>query len=127
MKVSRFGQQASGLFPETRSPLPLGGSSFREPLQQGYGLSWRPSAFRDGHLQLLISYGGDHVAVFVVAEHLYARPVQPVEGLGGGMAVGVVHAALDHGHPWRKAAEKERGRRGIRSMVGDLQNGQRPR
>jgi hypothetical protein len=70
----------------------------------------RYSAFRCGHLQFLVFYGGDHIPVLVVAEDLRAHPLQPVEGLGGGMTVGVVRAALDDSHFGRKAAEEERGR-----------------
>jgi hypothetical protein len=70
----------------------------------------RPSAFRNRHLQFLVSYGGDHIPVLVVAEDLRAGSLEPIEGLGRGMPVGVVPTALDDGHPWRKAAEKEWGR-----------------
>ena len=76
---------------------------------EGMSLTWHFSAFRDGHLQFLVLYGGYDVAVFVVAEHFCACSLEPVEGLRGGMAVGVVHAALNDGHPGRKAAEEERG------------------
>jgi hypothetical protein len=82
-----------------------------------------PSTFRDGHLQLLVFYGGDHIPVLVVAEDLRADPLEPIEGLGRGMPVGVVHTTLDDGHPGRKAAEKERGRRGVGAVVCYLQDG----
>src|ERR671921_2527410 len=75
-----------------------------------HGFSADSSAFRDGHLQFLVLYAGYDVAVFVVAEHLCARPLEPVEGLRGGMAIRVVHAALNDGNPGWKAAEEERGR-----------------
>jgi hypothetical protein len=80
------------------------------------------SAFGDGHLKFLVFYRDDHIPVLVVAEDPGARPLQPVEGLGGGMAVGVVHPALYYGHFGRKAAEEERGRGRVGAVVGDLQN-----
>ena len=82
----------------------------------------RSSTFRCGHLQLLVFYGDDHIPVLVVAEDLRAYPLQPFEGLWRGMPVGVVSTALDDGHPGRKAAEKERGRRRIGAVVGYLQD-----
>ena len=83
----------------------------------------RSSTFRCGHLQLLVFYGGDHISVLVVSEDLRVYPLQPFEGLWRGMPVGVVSIALDDGHPRRKAAGKERGRRRIGAVVGYLQDG----
>ena len=68
------------------------------------------STLRDGHLQLLVLYGSYDIPVLVVAEDSGAHPLELIEGLGGGMPVGVIRAALDDGHLWRKAAEEEWGR-----------------
>ena len=73
---------------------------------------------RDSYVDLLFLYGHDNVPVLVVAEYPGATPLEPVEGLRGGVAVGVVRAALDDGYPGRKAAEEERGRGGARAVVG---------
>src|SRR3954470_18917957 len=64
------------------------------------------SSFRDGHLQLLVFYGGYDVTVLVVTEHLRAHSLEPGEGFRGRMSVGIVHAALDDGHLRREAAEE---------------------
>ena len=64
----------------------------------------------DGHLEFLVFYRGDHIPILIVAEDLGTRPPQPVEGLWGGMPVGVVHTALYDGYFRREAAEEERGR-----------------
>jgi hypothetical protein len=85
----------------------------------------RSSTFRCGHLQLLVFYGGDHISVLVVPEDLCVYTLQPFEGLWRGMPLGLVSTALDDGHPGRKVAEKEPGRRRIGAVVGFLQDGQR--
>ena len=64
----------------------------------------------DGDLFFLVFYGDYDVPFLVVAEHFGTSPPEPVEGLWGGVAVGVVSTYLDHGYLGRKAAEKERRR-----------------
>jgi hypothetical protein len=61
---------------------------------------------RDSYVDLLFLYGHDNVPVLVVAEYPGATALEAVEGLRGGVAVGVVRAALDDGYPGRKAAEE---------------------
>ena len=73
---------------------------------------------RDSYVNLFFLYGHDNVPVLVVAEYTGATALEAVEGLGGGVAVGVVRAALDDGYPGRKAAEEERSRGGARAVVG---------
>ncbi len=65
----------------------------------------------------------DHVPMLVVAEGLGARFLEAFERLGGGVAVGVVRADLDHGYLRFESAEEERRRGGFRAVVGDLEDG----
>ena len=53
--------------------------------------------------RFLLVYGHDDVSILVGAEYLRSGSVEPVERLGGGMAVGVVGADLDHGYLRREA------------------------
>jgi hypothetical protein len=84
-------------------------------LEGGLGL-------RDGHVHRLFLYRHDHVPVLVVAEYLCAGSLEASQGFGGGMAVGVVRAALDDGYLRGEAAEEERGRGCARAVVGGFQN-----
>ena len=92
-------------------------SRFCDNLEGGIGL-------RDGHVHPLILDSRDHVPVLVVAEYSGSGALLMIEGLGGGMPVGVVRTDLDDGDLWGKVAQKEGGRGDVGAVVRHLENGQ---
>src|SRR5215213_4567879 len=64
--------------------------SLQTALECGFGVG-------DGHLHLGFVDDHDHIPVLVVAEYPGPRSLEPVEGLRGGMPVGVIRAALYDG------------------------------
>jgi hypothetical protein len=77
-----------------------------DDLEGGIGL-------RDGHVHPLILDSHDHVPVLVVAEYLGSGALQAIEGLGGGMRVGIVRTDLDDGDLWGKWLRK----RGVEEVL----------
>ena len=66
----------------------------------------RLESFRDGHVELLVFDGDDHIPMLVIAEYAGADPAKPVEGLGGRVPVRVVSPNLYNGDLRREPVEE---------------------